>query len=330
MVPAIVPRKLRKGDGVRVIAPAHTLAMPFINSQVRDIAAARMKSLGLKVSYGKYVNESDVFQSSTVEHRIEDFNDALKDPSVQLLHAVIGGFNSNQMLRDLDYTLFRKARKALCGFSDITALLNALYARTGVVTYLGPLFFSFGEKLNFEYADEQFRHCLIDSGPFAIRPSPRWSNDRWAGKQDERTFSPTEYWAIHPGKAEGSIVGGNLCTFNLLQGTEYFPDLDGTIVLAEDDDTVPPWTFDRDLQSLIHQPGFKDVVGLAIGRFQPGSEMTLEKLTRIIETKPELKGLPVLANMDFGHTTPTATYPIGGTGRLFSETSDPRLEITRH
>jgi muramoyltetrapeptide carboxypeptidase LdcA involved in peptidoglycan recycling len=329
-MPSIIPRKLKKGDGVRVIAPAHTLAMPFINPAVRDIATGRMATLGLKVSYGKYVNETDMFQSSSVEHRIEDFHDGLNDRSVHLLHAIIGGFNCNQMLRGLDYPLFRKVCKSLCGFSDITALLNAIYARTGVVTYLGPMFFSFGEKMNFEYTEDHFRRCLVDSEPFAIRPSAKWSNDRWAGKQDERTFNPTEYWVIHPGKAEGRIVGGNLCTFNLLQGTEYFPDLDGTIVLAEDDDTVMPWTFDRDLQSLIHQPGFKDVVGLAIGRFQPGSEMTREKLTYIVDTKPELKDMPVLANMDFGHTTPTATYPIGGEGRLCSETGDPRLEITKH
>jgi len=329
-MPSISPRKLKRGDGVRVIAPSHTLALPFINEGIREMATGRMTALGLKVSYGRYVNESDLFQSSTVEHRIEDIHDALNDRSVQLLHAVIGGFNCNQLLRNIDYTLYRKARKALCGFSDVTALLNALYARTGVVTYLGPMFFSFGEKLNFEYTEDQFRRCLIDSEPFSIRPSTKWSNDRWAGKQDERTFSPTEYWVIHPGKAEGTLVGGNLCTFNLLQGTEYFPDLDGTIVLAEDDDSVQPWTFDRDLQSLIHQPGFKDVVGLAIGRFQPGSEMTLKHLTQIIDTKPELRDLPVLANMDFGHTTPSATYPIGGMAKLCSETADPRLEITRH
>jgi hypothetical protein len=79
-----------------------------------------------------------------------------------------------------------------------------------------------------------------------------------------------------------------------------------------------PSTFDRDLQSLIHQPGFEHVRGLMIGRFQKASGMTTDLLRTIIETKLELRPLPVIASVDFGHTDPKITLPIGGIGRLIA------------
>ena len=325
-----IPRKLRSGDGLRVITPSRTIALPFIHPDLIEMATQRLAALGLKVTFGKYVHEKDDFSSSTVEHRLEDFHAALRDPSVHMLQTAIGGFNSNQLLRQIDYSLYRREKKILCGFSDITALTNAIYARTGVVTYFGPHFFSFGEKLNFEYTEDQFRRCLTRSDPYTVRHSTRWSDDRWASDQDNRSFLPSEYWVINPGQSEGKIIGGNLCTFNLLHGTDYMPDLDGTILLAEDDDTVEPHTFDRDLQSLLHQPGFKGVTGLIVGRFQKESGMTRDLLTKIVRTKPELKGLPIIANVDFGHTVPMTTLPIGGRGKLVAEPADPRLEVVEH
>src|SRR3989338_11036057 len=130
--------------------------------------------------------------------------------------------------------------------------------------------------------------------------------------QQNRTFYDNEgYWSINEGETEGIIVGANLCTFNLLQGTEFMPDLKNTVLFLEDDYESVSHTFDRDLQSLIHQPNFSGVKGLVIGRFQKKSKMTNELLTKIIKTKKELNSLPVIANVDFGHTTPIITFPIG-------------------
>jgi muramoyltetrapeptide carboxypeptidase len=117
---------------------------------------------------------------------------------------------------------------------------------------------------------------------------------------------------LQEGEAEGTIVGGNLCTFNLLQGTPFMPGLEGAIVFVEDDGQVKPWDFDRDLVSLLQQPAFSGARGLVIGRFQRATGMTRELLTQIVGNKPELAHLPVLANVDFGHTTPTVTFPSGG------------------
>ena len=79
--------------------------------------------------------------------------------------------------------------------------------------------------------------------------------------------------------------------------------------MAED---TRPHTFDRDLQSLIHQPGFEAVKGLVIGRFQKASGMTEQLLEKIIRTKKELDDIPIIAGADFGHTSPQITFPIGG------------------
>src|SRR5690606_16525538 len=131
-----------------------------------------------------------------------------------------------------------------------------------------------------------------------------------------RTFIPNPgHTVVRPGRAEGRIVGGNLCTFNLLQGTEFMPSLKGTILFLEDDQANGPMTdveFDRNLQSIIHLPDFSGVRALVIGRFQKASEMSVEKITKIIATKRELNAIPVICGGDFGHTDPCITFPIGG------------------
>lgn len=108
------------------------------------------------------------------------------------------------------------------------------------------------------------------------------------------------------------------------------PDLEGTILLLEDDEEIKPVHFDRTLQSLIHQPGFEGVRGLVFGRFQRASNMDLEILEEIVGAKPELGRMPIIANASFGHTTPAFTFPIGGTGALRAHAGDVELRIEAH
>jgi muramoyltetrapeptide carboxypeptidase LdcA involved in peptidoglycan recycling len=90
------------------------------------------------------------------------------------------------------------------------------------------------------------------------------------------------------------------------------PDLENSILFLEDDSEVNVRTFDRDLQSLIHQPGFSGVKGLVIGRFEKASHISDEEMRYVIQTKEELRNMPIVVNADFGHTTPIFTFPIGG------------------
>jgi muramoyltetrapeptide carboxypeptidase LdcA involved in peptidoglycan recycling len=325
------PPKLKRGDEVVVIAPAQSLALPLISEEIKQIAIKRLEKLGLRVRFGKHVNEIDEFNSSSIESRIKDLHEAFKDNSIKCIISAIGGFNSNQLLRYLDYKLINQHPKILCGFSDITTLANAIYAKTGLVTYIGPHFISFGEKKGFKYTLEYFKKCLFSSEPFEIKPSKKWSDDKWMKNQENRKFYSNEgYWIINEGKAIGRIIGGNLSTLNLLQGTEFMPSLNGKIIFLEDDELSIPQIFDRDLQSLIHQPGFEKVKGLVIGRFQLKSKMTKELLEKIIKTKKELNRIPIIANVDFGHTTPLITFPIGGKARILARSNRIKLEIIEH
>jgi muramoyltetrapeptide carboxypeptidase len=328
-MPVVVPPKLRPGSSVRVIAPSRSLAI--IGPGVREEADRKLAALGLNLSFGEHAGECDDFSSSAVAARLADLHAAFADPDVDGILTVIGGFNANQLLAGIDYSLVAAHPKVLCGFSDITVLSNALYARAGLVGYSGPHYSSFGMKHHFGYTEAGFRACVMEDGPVTLTPSPEWSDEAWFLDQEDRHLERgAGWWVLQEGEADGIIVGGNLCTLNLLQGTPFMPPLEGSVVFAEDDEQVRPWDFDRDLVSLLQQPGFAGVRGLVIGRFQKATGMTRDLLTQIVASKPGLAGLPVIANVDFGHTTPILTFPVGGTAALRAESSAPRLTITSH
>jgi muramoyltetrapeptide carboxypeptidase LdcA involved in peptidoglycan recycling len=325
----IVPPKLRPGSSVRVIAPSRSLAM--ISAECRDEADRKLSALGLRVSFGENAGACDDFTSSPVAARLADLHAAFADPEVDGIFAVVGGFNSNQLLTGIDYDLIAAHPKVLCGYSDITALSNAIYARAGLVGYSGPHYSSFGMTHHFGFTQEGFVSCLMRDEPFDLAPAPTWSDDLWYLDQEDRHQEPgTGWWVLQEGTASGLIVGGNLCTLNLLQGTAYLPALDGVVVFVEDDVQVKPWDFDRDLVSLLQQPGFGGVTGLVIGRFQRETGMTRSLLKQIVTSKPELAGLPVIGNVDFGHTTPIVTFPIGGTTEIHAVRDAPRVRIISH
>jgi muramoyltetrapeptide carboxypeptidase LdcA involved in peptidoglycan recycling len=284
------------------------------------------------LSFSKHVSEIDEFRSSSIELRLIDLHEAFLDKNVKAILPTIGGFNSNQLLKYIDYKLIKRNPKILCGYSDITALSNAIYAKTGLVSYSGPLYSTFGIKYGNEYTQENFKKCLMSEKKFKIEPSEKWSDDAWYIDQEKRDFIKNEGWnIINPGKAKGTIVGGNLCTFNLLQGTEFMPSLKNTILFIEDDADTNPVNFDRNLQSLIHQPGFNQVKAIIIGRFQKQSKISNETLKKILSTKKELQEIPIISNIDFGHTSPIITYPIGGKINInITELNNPLIEIIKH
>lgn len=325
----IIPPKLKSGDTIRVIAPARSLGI--ISPENRKIAQQRFADIGLHLTFGRHVEEMDQFRSSSIESRIEDLHDAFRDPTVQGIAAVIGGFNSNQLLRSIDWELIRRNPKVFWGYSDITVLHNAMLAKAGLVTYSGPAYSTFGMLRYFEYDLQYFQKCVMEEGEYTVMPSTEWSDDPWYLDQGDRHLIKNPgYLVLHEGKATGRVIGGNLGTFQLLLGTEYCPDLDGSILFVEDDMSTDDVNFDRDLLSILHQPGFAGVKGLVIGRFQLKSEMTDEKIMAIIASKKELEHIPVLANADFGHTDSMFTYPIGGTAKINVQTSGSSIAILRH
>lgn len=330
-VKKIIPKKLKIGDEIRVIAPS--VSMKFIKEDTINIAKSRLEDLGFKVSFGKNVMNciNDDFKCASIEDRISDLHDAFSDKSVKAILTVIGGYNVNQLLDEIDYKLIKNNPKILCGYSDITALANAIYAKTGLITYSGVHFSSFGMKYGFEYSLEYFKKMFIENNWIEINSSKEWSNDLWFLNQEDRVFEPNKgMQIISEGEAEGKIIGGNLCTLNLLQGTEYMPDLDNSILFIEDDGLVGKEfirEFDRNLQSLLHTAKKIKINGIVIGRAENVSEMNYNKWVNILETKKQLKNIPIIINANFGHTTPIFTFPIGGIAKLVIKNNKINLKI---
>ncbi len=326
----MVPKKLKVGDEVRIIAPSRSMAI--LGEDCKRIATERLEALGLKVTFGKYVMEADKdYFCASVEHRVEDLNNAFKDKNVKAILTVIGGFNSNQLLEYIDYEAIKENPKIFCGFSDITALSNSIHAKTGLVTYSGPHYSSFGMLKGFEYSLEYFKKMFFQDEEFDIVASNKWSDDAWFADQENREFIDNDgIFVINEGTAEGNIIGGNLCTLNLLQGTPFMPNIANKVLFLEDDDMAGKiflMEFDRNLQSLIHMPEFKTVKGIVIGRSQKATEMNREKWIKLIKNKPELENIPVIAGVDFGHSTPIITFPIGGYAKLEAKNNNVKLTI---
>lgn len=326
---SLIPNKLKKGDHIRVIAPSRSLSM--ISKESRASANARFAAIGLKLSFGRHVDESNMFTSTSIESRVSDLHDAFQDEKIAGIITVIGGYNANQLLRYIDWKIIRHNPKVFLGYSDITALQNAILTKANLVTYSGPHYADFAEKKYFDYTLSYFQKCLMENRSYAIEESPFWTDDPWYIDQNKRhKIQNAGIRVLTQGSADGTIVGGNLCTFNLLQGTPYCPSLTGSILFLEDDEASTAELFDRDLQSVIHQPQFSGVRGLLVGRFQKKSNISDGAVRRILTSKEELAHIPVAYNVDFGHTNPKFTFPIGGNVNVKLSKDSATIIISRH
>ena len=310
------PKKLEIGDEVRVIAPSRS--MNILSEETIRLATERLNNLGLKVTFGKNVMKAqEEYNCATIEQRIEDLHNAFLDKNVKGILTVVGGYNSNQLLRYINYNIIKDNPKIFCGLSDITALQNAIYAKTGLVTFSGIHFSNFGMKKGFEYSEEYFKKMLMSSEEFVnVESSKEYSSDEWYTDQENRTFIKNDgMTSINEGIAEGTVVGGNLCTLNLLQGTEFMPNIENKILFLEDTGALNSnflLEFDRNLESLMQLKQFEKVKGIVFGRAEDCSEMNIRKWRMMIRNKKDLDNIPIIINANIGHTTPIFTYPIGG------------------
>ena len=310
----MIPPKLKKGDEIRIIAPSGSLTR--VRTDVLERSLAYLDENGFRVTYSTNCREMDSFSSSSVESRAADLHEAFADPDVKAVMACIGGFNVNQILPYIDYDLIRANPKILCGYSDITALLNAVYARTGLVTYHAPHLAALGFLREREYTHKYLAACLMNEDPISVTPSET------AGS----------YTVLQEGTCEGEIVGGNLCTLNLLQGTPYMPDLRDKILFIEDDNIMGdyfPYEFDRNLQSLLQVSGAESVRGIVFGRFDESCRLTEDTIRAIVKGKVPA-GIPVVFGTDFGHVFPMISFPVGGRVKLSANGEGIDLRITDH
>ena len=250
----MIPGKLKPGDEVRIVAPARSAS--DIDERVLDRAKAALESLGLKVSFSKNAFSRNQRGCPTDDEKVEDLHEAFMDENVKCILAAIGGFNSNQLLGKIDWQIIKDNPKIFGGFSDITVLNHAILAKTGLVTYAMPNFYCFGLPPEANYSLEYFRQCLFAYQPaeFIVQQSETfydfpWNYDETSLRQALKNNGPR---VVQSGSAEGVMIGGNLCSLNLLNGTEYFPKAEGDIILCIEDDSYDsiPETVERNIQVL--------------------------------------------------------------------------------
>jgi muramoyltetrapeptide carboxypeptidase LdcA involved in peptidoglycan recycling len=322
--------RLSSGDEIRCIAPARNATLPWVQA-IRPAAIERLRREGLMPTFGASLAHHGPFDSSLLAARLADLHAAFADPQVKAIISLIGGYNSNQLLRHIDYDLIASNPKILCGYSDITALTHAIYARTALVTYSGPHFFNFGDLQGADYSIEFFKKCVMSSDPFVLEPSTRWSADLWANDQNNRSFIENDGPVIlHEGEAEGVSIGGNLLAFMHLAGTSFWPGLDGAILFVEDYDGLTPQILDARLESLCSQVDFDGVRAVLFGRFHPMSRIDRTILAQIVHGKDAMARLPIVSDLDCGHTHPIFTFPVGGKVRVVAHSGSPVLTVLEH
>ena len=314
---SIYPENLKPGDEIRIICPS---TFKEISSIQKGISF--LQESGYKVSLAnnyKKTDKSDLFDSTPLEERVDDFNEAFADENVSAVIPASGGYNANQLLPFVDFQSIKDNPKIFCGFSDITVLNNALYTKTGLVTYSGPMLSTLSNKADsLDFTHSNFIKAISTYPSFEVDDSSVWfEKTRILDESFNIELENTGRKVIRAGEAEGILVGGNLCSLNLLHGTEYMPDLTDKVLFIEDDFIfAEPITFlkefERNLVSLIQQQNFEKVGGLMIGRFEKKSGITLGMIDELMERNLCKFKFPIIANLDFGHTLPIITLPIGG------------------
>lgn len=287
----------------------------------------RLEKLGLQVSFGKYIDEQNEFDTASVEHRLEDLHTAFKDPNVNAILSANGGSSANQLLKNIDYNLIKNNPKIFCGLSDLTEITSSLYQKADLVTYYGPHFSMLSASKIMDHSIENLRKTLFSEEPVTLHPSEFYLNSKF---EDDLILNDP-FWTINEGHAEAKCLGGNLMTFNFLLGNSFMPSFKNCILYLEENHIVDKKGVQKELQEILNHPDGETIKGLIIGRFQRKTGMTRDLLTKMIKSKKELQGIPVIGNIDFSHTAPMVSIPFGGKMRISAEQNDRvKIEITEH
>lgn len=323
------PPKLKEWSHIRIIAPARSCALLSEENIIN--AQRRLESHWFTISYGEHIFEKDMFFSSSKKSRIHDLHEAFRDISVNWILTVIWWYNSNDLLDDINYDLIRNNPKVLCWFSDITALSTAITKKTWLITYSWPHFSSRAMKKWFEYSERCFLEIACKSQTCKLVSSEERSDDAWYLDQDNRDIIKNSWYVVvNEWHASWKLWWWNLCTLNLLQWTEYMPDLANAILFLEDTDM--PWDhfpmeFKRNIISLLSQINWS-IKWLLVWRFPKKTNMNNEKFKYIIEDIEWLKNIPIVTNVDFWHTTPINTIPIWWYIEMFCAWWEATITIT--
>jgi muramoyltetrapeptide carboxypeptidase len=296
--PILRPPRLAPGARVALVAPAG----PLLERDDLLRAVALAEALGFAPELGDHAAHRHGYLAGRDEERLADLQHAIADPRIDAIWCLRGGYGVTRILDGLDLSPLRARPKALVGFSDITALLLAAYATSGIVSFHGPV----ARRPMTAFTRRGFERVLTSAeaaGPLETLPAP------------DGVLVPTanRIVSITDGVAAGRLVGGNLSLLHCLIGTPWFPQLDGAILFLEDVNEKL-YAVDRMLAHLRSIGALAKLAGVAIGQFtdltRSGADGALG-LDEVLSTYFGALGIPVAAGFPIGHIDDQWTLPIG-------------------
>ena len=292
--PAVLPARLRRGGTVGLVAPAGVLRSA---GQVEE-AVRTLEALGFRTKVGRHVLARRGFLAGTDRQRAEDLMRMVEDPGVDAIVAMRGGWGCERILPLLDFDAIAAHPKPLVGYSDITALLVAIYARTGLVTFHGPV----GVSTWSDDVAASFLRTVVDGEPPRLGPETRPERDRTQ--------------TVAGGVATGPFVGGNLSVLAALAGTGYLPATDGAVVFFEEV-SEEAYRVDRLLTQLELAGFLRAPAAVVFGQCSRcssgGSSWSAE---RTIREHLRGYGVPAVFGAPIGHASPVLTVPVGLPARV--------------
>jgi muramoyltetrapeptide carboxypeptidase len=296
----VKPRRLAAGDTVALVAPANAT----FQSVELEIARESLQALGFKVLVGGHLRDRHGYLAGQDKDRAADINRFFADASVRAVLPIRGGWGSSRVLPYLDLDVIRRNPKVVLGFSDISALLLAIHARTGLVTFHGPN----GMGRWDAFSVDSFKRVLMQ-GESILLENPRELNER-------NVLTPIDNrpMTITGGKARGRLLGGNLTVLTTIVGSPYLPSWDAAIFFCEDVNE-DHYRIDRMLTQLKLAGVLSRLAGFVFGTCSecgPGDDafgaLTLEEIFAD-HIKP--LGIPAWSGAMIGHAMPQWTLAQG-------------------
>ncbi len=295
-------KALAPGAHVALVAPAGPLKTPEDLPRAQENA----RVFGWEPIVGPHATERVGYLAGNDRDRLNDINRAIRDPKVDAIWCLRGGYGIMRILTEIDYDALSRTPKAIIGFSDITALHAAVQRKCGLVTYHGP----------------HSREALSDFSRDSLR--------RAVVEQTDSCGVAPEAREINAGAAEGRLVGGNLALLASVCGTPYEPDLSDGILIIEDIDE-PVYRIDRMLQQLKLSGAFNGCRAIVFGECVKCPDDAIGGVHSLDEVLSEVAhslGVPCLAGIPVGHIAEQWTIPLGATAKL--DTSERRLTVTSY
>lgn len=312
IVKPLKPKRLAKGQTIGLIAPSSNVG------ENEDIFYARevLESFGFKVKQGEHLFERRGYLAGTDKLRAKDVNSMFTDTSVDAIICLRGGYGSPRILPYLDYDSIKANPKVISGYSDVTALLNAITTKTGMITFHGPI----ANQRFSDYTLQSFKDVLFTPKVNTLlgTPPPFEVREGWVERENRLTV-------VRAGKAQGRLIGGNLSLMVALVGSSYEPDYRGKILFLEDVSEAP-YRVDRMLTHLKLAGRLSQLAGVAFGKCtrcsSSGNTLSLEQ---VVYDHFEPLGIPVIRGLMIGHIKDMATIPVGAMAELDTEAGAIRL-----